>query len=229
MADEILRNGVPHQVTTSLVTHNAVLPQNIFIKDKAPALRDSDLDDVAPSPEKRDPANEFDQTSDNVAPQTVPSYPVSRDKLVTNEALLTTKSHIKDNIQALKNLARSDNRQSIATDKLEQNLQTLGTSRSIQEQKLYLEKKSIKSNRQLISKSTTERVAPNLAPPNATSPGDLDSKGFESQARDFQKTDQSHKDKHRPDENNAFQMRVKKLKNQVRNVDNTLQNLDSDQ
>lgn len=75
MADEILRNGVPHQVTTSLVTHNAVLPQNIFIKDKAPALRDSDLDDVAPSPEKRDPANEFDQTSDNVAPQTVPSYP----------------------------------------------------------------------------------------------------------------------------------------------------------
>lgn len=226
MADEVLRNGVPHQVTTSLVTHNAVLPQNIFIKDESAPLRDSERDDVAPALATRDSSSGFQQTPSQPAPQAAPNYPVSQDKLAAHEALSTIKSHIRDNIQALKNLARSDNRQRIAADALNKNIQSLGPSRSIEENKLYREKKSIKSNRQLISKTATERPAPSLATPNTTSPRSINSGRLESQATDFQNADQGLKDKDRSDQDNAFQMRVKKLKRQVRNVDSTLQNLD---
>lgn len=113
LTDEILRNGVRHKVTTSIVTNNAVLPQNIFIKDDAAAVHDDVADSVASN------AN----------------------TLHTNAPLTTTKSHIQDNIQALKNLALSDNWQNIATDKFSENIQSLGASRSIEDNKLYLEKK----------------------------------------------------------------------------------------
>jgi hypothetical protein len=228
VTDEVLRNGVAHNVTTSLVTHNAVLPQNMFIKDEASALRDSSLGDVVPSLVNRDSSSEFNLTSSNPAPQAAPNYPVSKDRLAANDALTNIKSHIRDNVQALKKLAHADNCQSIAADEFNQNIQSLGASRSIEENKLYLEKKSIKSNRQLISKTTTERSDPNLAIPNRASSSGLDSGGLETEATDVQTSEKSLKDKQMPNKDNAFQMRVKKLKSHVRHVDSTLQNLDAD-
>lgn len=228
MTDEILRNGVPHNVTTSLVTRNAVLPQNIFIKEESSTLRDSSEEGVAPALVKRDPSMKFEQTSSTPEPQAAPNYPVAKNKLAANDALSITKSHIRDNIQALKNLAHSDNYQRIGDDEFNQNMQSLGASRSIEDNKLYLEKKSIKSNRQLIAKSTTARAAPNLAIPSATSPSDLDSEERLNQATRSQNAESSRKDKDGSDSDNEFQMRVKKLKRHVRNVDSTLQNLDPD-
>jgi len=228
VTDEILRNGVPHNVTTSLVTRNAVLPQNIFIKDEASALRDSDKEGVTPSPVQRNPSPEFEQTSSNPAPQAAPTYPVVKDKLAANDALSITKSHIRDNIQTLKNLAHSDNLQRIEDDAFNKNMQSLGASRSIEDNKLFLEKKSIKTNRQLIANSTATRAAPNLATPNATSPSDLDSDKSQTQPTRSQHTESSRKDKDSAESDNEFQMRVKKLKRHVLNVDSTLQNLDPD-
>lgn len=228
MTDEILRNGVPHNVTTSLVTRNAVLPQNIFVKEESPTLRDSGEEGATPSLVKRDPSPEFEQTSSKPEPQAAPNYPVAKEKLAANDALRITKSHIRDNIQALKNLAQSDNLQRIDGDKLNQNMQSLGASRMIEDNKLYLEKKSIKSNRQLIAKSTTARAAPNLAIPNATTSSDLNSEGRLNQATRSQNAENSLKDNDGADADNEFQMRVKKLKRHVRNVDSTLQNLDPD-
>lgn len=225
MSDDILRSGVPHNVTTSWVTRNAVLPQNIFIKDEAPALADSSKEDVAPSLLTRKPSNAFDQTS-NPEPQAAPSYPVTQDKLAAHDPLRTSKSHIRDNIQALKNLAHSDNLQRMDDDEFNKNMQSLGDSRSIADHKLYLEKKSIKSNRQLISKSTTARAAPNLVTPNATSFSDLDSEGRQGQTTRSQNVESSREDKDSFEKDNEFQLRVQKLKHHVRNVDSTLQNLD---
>ena len=228
MTDEILRNGVPHNVTTSLVTRNAVLPQNIFMKEASPVLRDSEMEAVMPSLVTKDPTPEVDRASSKLSPQAPPNYPVTQDKLTTNDALTTIKSHIRDNIQALKNLAHSDNIQSVGGEEFNKNMQSLGDSRSIENNKLYLEKKSIKSNRQFISQNTTERPAPNLATPNATSPSGIDSGGFETPANELQNADGSFKGILSNDKDNAFQMRVKKLKGHVRNVDSTLQNLEPD-
>jgi len=228
VTDEILRNGIPHNVTTSLVTRNAVLPQNIFIKEESSTLRDSGEEGVAPSPLKLDPSTEFEQTSSKPAPQAAPHYPLAKDKLAANDALSITKTHIRDNIQALKNLAQSDNLQRIDDDKFNQNMQSLGASRSIEDNKLYLEKKSIKSNRQLVAKSTMTRAAPNLATSHSTRPSDLDPEGRQHQATRSPNAESSPKDKDGADADNEFQMRVKKLKRHVHNVDTTLQNLDPD-
>jgi hypothetical protein len=228
VSDEILRSGVPHNVTTSLVTRNAVLPQNIFIKEEASALRDSDQEGVVAAPLTRNPSNAFDQTPSKTAPQATPNYPVAKDKLASNDALSTIKSHIRDNIQALKNLAHSDNLQRIDADASNQNIQNRSASRSIEENKLYLEKKSIKSNRQLISKTTHERSAPNLGTPNATSLNSRKAGSLNNQTAGFQNSGESPHDKDKPDQDSAFQKRVKELKGHVRIVDNTLQSLDPD-
>ena len=82
--------------------------------------------------------------------------------LRTNDPLTTTKSHIQDNIQALKNLALSDNWQNVATDKFSDNIQSLGTSRF-------------------------ERAAPNLATFDATEPSHLSSDELKAQAAAAQK------------------------------------------
>ena len=228
MTDEILRNGVRHTVTTSLVTKNAVLPQNTFIQEQASALGDSGLSDATPASPTHAPSSEFQQTRSKPDIEPAPSPQATADKLQANDALTTIKSHIRDNIQALKNLAQSDNWQNIDVDKLNSNAQGLGTSRSIEENKLYLEKKSIKDNRQKISETTNGRDAANLSAPAEIKPTGSSSKEIERQAKVGQAGDTTLPDKNMPFEDSEFQMRVKKLKGHVRNVDSTLQNLDPD-
>ncbi len=228
MKDEILRNGVPHNVTTSLVTHNAVLPQNIFIKEEASALRDSSMAGVVPSLVKQDSDSALGETVPPPPTQAAPDYPASQNKQDANDTLTTIKSHIRDNVQALKNLAHSDNKQHIPTDAFHQNNQGLGASRSIQDNKLYLEKKSIKSNRQLISQTTTQRSAAKLDSQHTERADHLSATDLENQASAFRNSENSHKDKQETDKESAFQMRIKELKGHVRNVDSTLQNLDPD-
>lgn len=214
MTKDVLRNGMPHKVTTSLVTHNAVLPQNVFIKQDPSALLDSGIDESTASAGTRAPSPAFDQSSIDPASQTDPSYPTTKDTLHSNDTLTTIKSHIRDNIQALNNLALSDNWQS------------LGESRSIEEHKLYLEKKSIQSNRQLISKSTTQRAAPNLATPHDAKSRQLSSSEPAKEAAATHKSLASHAGQQTSTQDSEFQIRVKNLKSHVRNVDSTLQNLD---
>ena len=228
MTDEILRNGVRHTVTTSLVTKNAVLPQNTFIQEEASALGDSGVGD-APDPSlPLEPSSEFQHTTSDPSVKAAPPSPVTSNALAANDALTTIKSHIRDNIQALKNLAQSDNWQNIELDKLNSNVQGLGTSRSIEENKLYLEKKSIKDNRQKISETTNGRDAANLSSPAEIKATGLSSKEIERQAKEGQAGDNPLSDKNMPFEDSEFQMRVKKLKGHVRNVDSTLQNFDPD-
>jgi phosphoketolase len=224
--DEILRSGVPHNVTTSVVTRNAVLPQNIFTKEDASALRDSGVDGAPPSTAMVKPAHAFDKTSMSAESQASPNYPVTQDKLVTHDALTGIKSHIKDNIQALKNLAHSDNLQRTGKEEINENSQSVVALRSIQENKIFLEKKSIKSNRQLISKTTNARSAASLAASNATNPSGLNSGELEAQATGLQNVDPSPTGENKSDQDSAFQQRIKKLKGHVRIVDSTLQNLD---
>lgn len=228
MAEKILRNGVPHAVTTSLVTNNAVLPQNIFIQESPPALGDAGVGDAALTSESKDSSNEFQHTPSKTAPEPAPSYPVTKDSLKANDPLTTIKSHIRDNIQALKNLAHSDNWQSANEKSVGDNFQSVGGSRSIEEKKLYLEKKSLKSNRQLISETRTQRAAANLASPNEMNPSGPSSKKSSSEMVEAQAMDNSLSDIQRFTEDSEFQMRVKKLKRHVRNVDSTLQDLDQD-
>lgn len=253
LTDEILRNGVPHTVTTSLVTHNAVLPQNIFIHDEASPLGDPGVGGEAPMSTDPETFSAIQKTPSHPALETAPLYPASSDKVKAANSLTAAKSHIRDNIQALKNLAQSDNWQSIAMDKfnanvqevesektvhdnhqnanersVEENFQNLGASKSIQENKLFLEKKSIKSNKQLISESTNERASANLASQTENKPGGLNSKKTASQSGEVPDSNNSPKNKTFPSQDNEFQMRVKKLKSHVRNVDSSLQNLDHD-
>jgi poly-D-alanine transfer protein DltD len=219
LTNEVLRNGVPHQVTTSLVTNNAVLPQNVFTTEEAPSLDDSANSSIAPDSSTLQNSGAFEQTSNFPTPKAAQDYPITQDTLQANDALTATKTHIRDNIQALKNLARSDNLQNVGADKF---------SKNIQETKLYLEKKSVKSNRQLISKTTFERAAPNLASHSSETPSNLSSDELNSQATQSEKRDQLQREKQLSLEDNAFQIRVKRLKNQVRDVDSTLHNLDPD-
>jgi len=248
-----VRNGVPHTVTTSLVTHNAVLPQNMFIHDEASPLGNSGVDGEAPMSVAPETFSAIEQTPSHPALETAPTYPTAKDKVEAANSLNATKSHIRDNIQALKNLAQADNWQSIDVDKFNinvqeveskktlqdnhqnahersvaENFQNIGASKSIQENKLYLEKKSIKSNRQLVSESTNERASANLASTTENKLTGLNSRKIESQSGEVQDGDKSLKKKPVSSQENEFQMRVKKLKSHVRNVDNSLQNLDHD-
>lgn len=228
MADKILRNGVPHSVTTSLVTNNAVLPQNVFIQESTPALGDAGVGDAALTSESKDSSTEVQQPPSKIAPEPTPSYPVTKESLKANDPLTNIKSHIRDNIQALKNLAHSDNWQSAHEQSVGDNFQSVGGSRSIEEKKLYLEKKSIKSNRQLISGTRTERAAAHLASPVEVDPSGPSSKKSSTEMAEAQAIDDSLSDKQRFTEDSEFQMRVKNLKRHVRNVDSTLQDLDQD-
>jgi hypothetical protein len=228
LTNEVLRNGVPHQVTTSLVTNNAVLPQNVFTTEEAPSLDDSANSSIAPDSSTLQNSGAFEQTSNVPTPKAAQDYPITQDTLQANDALTATKTHIRDNIQALKNLARSDNLQNVGADKFSKNIQEIESAKNIQETKLYLEKKSVKSNRQLISKTTFERAAPNLASHSSETPSNLSSDELNSQATQSEKRDQLQREKQLSLEDNAFQIRVKRLKNQVRDVDSTLHNLDPD-
>lgn len=251
MTNEVLRNGVAHTVTTSLVTNNAVLPQNIFIKEAAPAPHDAASDGAELNANTPANSGEFEQTASGKTPKAAQDYPVSTDVLHTNDALATTKSYIRDNIQALKNLAHADNWHHSARDKFSKNIeqiasehitpdnkqglqqhsvsdnfQNLGITRSIEDNKLYLEKKSIKSNRQVVAANTLERAAPTLASPGATNSSNLSPDALSNQATGVQKGEQSPPTDSSSNADNEFQMRIKKLKRHVRDVDNSLHDID---
>jgi len=211
-----------------LVTKNAVLPQNTFIHDEASVLGDAGVGSASDPSLPLEPSSEFQHTTSGPAVQAAPPSPVTSNALTAHDALTTIKSHIRDNVQALKNLAQSDNWQNIDVDKFNSNVQGLGTSRSIEENKLYLEKKSIHSNRQLISDTANERNSANLTSPSDIKPSGSGSEKIASQAKAAQASNNALTDKQMSIEDSEFQIRVKKLKGHVRNVDSTLQNLDEE-
>ncbi len=161
MKDEIIRSGVAHSVETSRLTNNAVNPRNTFmdVADEAsiPTPPTQDLTPVARS------IVEFDKTPDTIDSKGVtPEYPVKHSSLNTREKLSEAKSHIKDNIQALHELAHLDNKQLIGSEQFSSNYQSTGPVEHIKDHVVYLEKKSIRENRQKTPQST-ERASPELA------------------------------------------------------------------
>lgn len=243
MTEEILRNGVPHKVATSLVTLNAVTPQNIFVDQDAAELGNAQLN-IPLTTETVQETLQYSHAAQKTLKDSTPDYPAIKDQHHAHDALATTKSHIKDNIQALKNLAQSDNWQSLpkthgsqniqhtGTDALSDNMQSLGRSKSIQDNKLYLEKKSIKDNRQLIAKTLSERSAPHLptqAAQTLTSKAHAEANMQVNDQTRLKASDETPSNETSPSSDDAFQMRVKRLKSHVKVVSSTLQDLAPDQ
>jgi len=120
----------------------------------------------------------------------------------------------------------TDNLQDVDTDAFHDNRQSLGDSQSIHEQKLYLEKKSIRDNRQKVTSTIVQRVAPQLpvqqtsAPPlqnSASSMPVTPTSGTPNNAMLAVATKLT--------EDDELRARMKKLKATVRDVSDTLSDL----
>ncbi len=115
--------------------------------------------------------------------------------------------------------------QGVDTDAFHDNRQSLGPSQSIQEQKLYLEKKSIRDNRQKVTSSIVQRAAPQM-------PAHVSDSPVQSNApqRPVNPTAGPH-DKaavagaSQPTEDDELRARMKKLKATVRDVNEALSDL----
>lgn len=210
MPDNILRSGVPHAVETNLVTRHAINPRHQF--------QDTD-------PQGAERASEAGQAADQVGhphgPDQAPVLPAAhwqdniqslgRTQLQDNHQLLD-QDQLQDNVQALSNAAMHDNRQS------------LGPAKGIEEKKLYLEKKSIRDNRQKIAPTLVERAAPQWSAPSDTEPrssnrGTAAGASTASPARASSAAAAlAHDD--------ALRARMEKLKATVRNVNDSLSDLD---
>ncbi len=233
VTDDIFRSGVPHAVETNLATRNAVNPRHAFL-DVDPAVERAALDlqaasEPTPKPEETPPPS----------PLVVKEEPVhvsptqQSDVLNTRDTLSATKEHIRDNIQALEKLAHSDNWQSVGKEAYRDNRQrlgkehyldndqSLGATQSIHDSKFYLEKKSIRDNRQKISESATQRAAPQFPVPAKTTSVHTAHPVSENKAQ--VKPSISARVTQDDDE---FRARMKKLKATVRDVNDSLSDLD---
>ncbi|NDF44705.1 MAG: hypothetical protein EB125_03145 [Betaproteobacteria bacterium] len=223
LPDNIFRSGVPHAVETNLVTRNAINPRHAFSENN-PAAQDASLDDA-------EHAAHFAKLEGDIHAPVVPGEHVTdnlqaegKPKFIDNLQALD-KTNITDNWQSLGKTHQQDNMQDVDTDAFHDNRQSLGPSQSIQEQKLYLEKKSIKDNRQKVAASTVQRAAPQMPAHVAASP--LHSSAPQ---RSVNPTAGTH-DKaavagaSQSTEDDELRARMKKLKATVRDVSDTLSEL----
>ncbi len=167
MPDNIFRSGVPHAVETNLVTRNAINPRHAFSDTNAEA-QDALADSAELASHSAKHAHDVDapvvageQLTDNLQAVDEPQF--------TDNWQALDKTNVTDNWQSLGKTHQQDNMQGVDTDAFHDNLQSLGPSQSIQEQKLYLEKKSIRDNRQKVTATVAQRAAPQL-PVHASAP-----------------------------------------------------------
>lgn len=237
VTDDIFRSGVPHAVETSVVTKNAINPRNVFIESEQEAQEAVDSPIVFPKPFIN--AN-IEGAEQGGADETGPAqdYPQVQESMSTRDDLSVTKSHIQDNIQALHQLAQSDNRQRLSKERftdnrqaatrenLVSNYQSLGATDHIQENKLYLEKKSIKDNRQKVVEHF-ERSVPHMVvdPLHASHPELTESSSKQTTGTSKQTPVNAQPNAHTVDDD-EFQIRLKKIRANVRDVNVALEDFD---
>lgn len=249
--ENILRSGVPHAVETNQVTRHAINPRHTFLETDAPVEGESkELTDASQVPahvhEAQPPAPviEAEHLHDNV--QAVGKkalsdnwQPVSADEVQDNWQ--SAGSHaVSDNWQSLGKNHQHDNLQSVPIDAMQDNQQSLGGTAFIEEKKLYLEKKSIRDNRQKVVDTPLERAAPQWHTPAVTGqsekqgtvanaapktvPNTASDEGPNSVAQAWTSAAKHELEKALDDD--ALRARMQKLKATVRVVNNSLSELD---
>lgn len=223
MPDNIFRSGVPHAVETNLVTRNAINPRHAFSDTNAEA-QDALADSAELASHSAIHADDVDapvvageQFTDNLQAVDEPQF--------TDNWQALDKTNVTDNWQSLGKTHQQDNMQGVDTDAFHDNLQSLGPSQSIQEQKLYLEKKSIRDNRQKVTSTVVQRAAPQMPPhvpastvqPSASQTPVNPITGTHDKAAVAGAS--------QPTEDDELRARMKKLKATVRDVSDTLSEL----
>lgn len=223
MPDNIFRSGVPHAVETNLVTRNAVNPRHAF-SDSNPAAED------APPDAAEHAAHEANLAGDTTAP-VVPGEHLTDNLQALEKSKFTDnlqsldQTNITDNWQSLGKAHQQDNMQEVGTDAFNDNRQSLGPSQSIQEQKLYLEKKSIKDNRQKVTSTIVQRAAPQMPSHVATSSVPSSATQTPSNAKAVSSKKAAVASVTHPTEEDELRARMEKLKATVRDVNHTLSDL----
>jgi hypothetical protein len=223
LPDNIFRSGVPHAVETNLVTRNAINPRHAF-SDNSPAAQDASPDNAEhPAHEAKlagdthAPVVQGEHVTDNLQAEGKPKF--------TDNLQALEKTNITDNWQSLGKAHQQDNMQDVDTDALNDNRQSLGPSQSIQEQKLYLEKKSIRDNRQKVVSSVVQRAAPQIPAHVAASPVPSSASQTPVNATAGTQHNATAAGVTQPTEDDELRARMKKLKATVRDVNHTLSDL----
>jgi hypothetical protein len=223
LPDNIFRSGVPHAVETNLVTRNAINPRHAFSEDN-PAAQDA-------SPNDAEHAAHLAKLAGDIHAPVVPGehltdnlQALEKSKFTDNLQALD-KTNITDNWQSLGKADQQDNLQAVGTDTFNDNRQSLGPSQSIQEQKLYLEKKSIKDNRQKVASTIVQRAAPQMPVHEAASPVSSSAAQASVKATGTQYK-ATAAGASQPAEDDELRARMKKLKATVRDVNDALSDLE---
>ena len=150
MTQNIIRSGVPHAVSTSVVTHDAINPRNVFLEsDKTP------IEEEAPGEQPKLVKTEGDssKSASTHAPATANPENNKSDSYTTNQHFAEPKGEIKSNLQKLDDEKTiDDNFQGLNSKKhLEDNRQKLSKQaftdnfQKVESQKIY------QTNRQPLS------------------------------------------------------------------------------
>ena len=223
LPENIFRSGVPHAVETNLVTRNAVNPRHAFSDTNAEAQ-----DALADSAEHA--AHSAKHAGDVDAPVVAGEHitdnlqAVDKPKFTDNWQALD-KTNVTDNWQSLGKAHQQDNMQGVDTDAFHDNLQSLGPSQSIQEQKLYLEKKSIRDNRQKVTSTVVQRAAPQMPPHVLASTVQASASQTPVNPTTGTHDKAAVAGASQPLEDDELRARMKKLKATVRDVSDTLSEL----
>lgn len=213
LPDNIFRSGVPHAVETNLVTRNAVNPRHAFSEnDQAADHAQTDgADSPTLNPRSR---NETDA-------------PVVAGEHLTDNIQALDKVNLTDNWQSLGKAHVQDNLQDVDMDAFNDNRQSLGPSQSIQDNKLYLEKKSIKDNRQKVVSGNVQRAAPQLPKDVAAAlPSQSHAPQTPLPSSSSLTPNSAAGSTPKTTEEDELRARMKKLKATVRDVNHTLSDLD---
>jgi hypothetical protein len=193
------------------VTRNAVNPRHVFSDDN-PTAQDA-------SPDNAEHAAHLAKHAGDMNAPVVPG------EHFTDNLQALDKTNITDNWQSLGKAHQQDNLQEVDTDAFNDNRQSLGPSRSIQEQKLYLEKKSIKDNRQKVVISTLQRAAPQMPAHVSASPVQSSASQTPVNATTGTQYKPAVAGATQPTEDDELRARMKKLKATVQDVKETLSDL----
>ena len=177
--ENILRSGVPHAVETNLVTRHAINPRHTFLDTDASVEGESkELTDASQVPahvhEALPPAPviEAEHLHDNIQAVDQTAFTDNWQSVSAHEVQDNWQSagshEVSDKWQSLGKTHQHDNLQSVPIDAMQDNQQSLGGRASIEEKKLYLEKKSIRDNRQKVVDTPLERAAPQWHTPAVT-------------------------------------------------------------
>ena len=223
LPDNIFRSGVPHAVETNLVTRNAVNPRHAFSENN-PTTPDA-------SPEDAEQAAQLAQLAGDIHAPVVPGEHLTDNLQALEKSKFTDnlqsldQTNITDNWQSLGKAHQQDNMQGVDTDAFNDNRQSLGPSQSIQEQKLYLEKKSIRDNRQKVTSTVVQRAAPQMphhVPASTVQPSASQTPVNPITGRHDKAAVAGAS---QPTEDDELRARMKKLKATVRDVSDTLSEL----